>query len=81
MNPLSCLVVINVLVSKEPGVSMPAWDEGYKSYAHSSGVQNLEGVDLGEWTVYLFCDDTAFVAENPAVMDRLLNCYKTFTVR
>ena len=38
-------------------------------------------MDLGEWMVYLFCDDTAFVAENPAMMDILLNCYKTFTVR
>ena len=31
--------------------------------------------------VYLFCDDTAFVDENPAMMDKLLSCYKTFTVR
>jgi hypothetical protein len=81
LSPLLYLVVINVLVSKEPGVSMPAWDEGYREYAYSSGVQNLEGMDLGEWMVYLFCDDTAFVAENPAMMDVLLNCYKTFTVR
>ena len=36
-------------------------------------VQNLEGVDLGKWMVYLFCDDTAFVAENPNMMDVLLN--------
>ena len=28
-----------------------------------------------------FCDDTAFVAENPAMMDKLLDCYKTFIVR
>ena len=81
LSPLLYLVVINVLVSKEPGVSMPAWDEGYRKYAYSSGVQNLEGMDLGAWMVYLFCDDTAFVAENPAMMDVLLNCYKTFTVR
>ena len=81
LSPLLYLVVINVLVSKEPGVSMPAWDEGYREYAYSSGVQNLEGMDLGAWMVYLFCDDTAFVAENPAMMDVLLNCYKTFTVR
>ena len=38
-------------------------------------------MDLGEWMVYLFCDDTAFVAEDPNMMDVLLNCYKTFTVR
>ena len=31
--------------------------------------------------VYLFCDDTAFVAAEPAMMDKLLGCYKTFTVR
>jgi hypothetical protein len=73
--------VINALVSKEPEVDMPAWDEGYRTYAYSSGVQNLEEVNLGEWMVYLFCDDTAFVAENPAMMDLLLSCYKTFTIR
>ena len=81
LSPILYLVVINVLVSKEPGVDMPAWDEGYRAYAYSSGVQNLEGVDLGEWMVYLFCDDTAFVAEDPVMMDLLLSCYKTFTVR
>jgi hypothetical protein len=75
------LVVINVLVSKEPDASMPAWDGGYREYTYSSGVQNLEGIDLGELMVYLFCDDTAFVAEDPNMMDILLNCYKTFTVR
>ena len=68
-------------MAKEPNVSMPDWDEGYRNYAYSSGVQNLEHEGLGEWMVYLFCDDTAFVAENPVMMDRLLNCYKTFTVR
>ena len=31
--------------------------------------------------VYLFCDDTAFVAADPAMMEVLLTCYKTFTVR
>ena len=43
LSPLLYLVVINVLVSKEPDVSMPAWDKGYRSYAYSSGVQNPEG--------------------------------------
>ena len=61
-----------MLVSKEPNVSMPDWDIGYREYAYSSGVQTLEHSDLGEWMVYLFCDDTAFVAENPAMMDKLL---------
>ena len=59
LSPLLYMVVINALVSKEPGVSRPAWDEGYRRYAYNSGVQNLEGADLGEWMVYLFCDDTA----------------------
>ncbi len=81
MSPLLYLAVINVLVSKEPEVSMPAWNKGYRNYAYSTGVQNLEGIDLGEWIFYLFCDDTAFAAENPAMMDTLLGCYKTFTVR
>ena len=81
LSPILYLVVINVLVAKEPNVSMPDWDEGYRNYAYSSGVQNLEHEGLGEWMVYLFCDDTAFVAENPIMMDKLLNCYKTFTVR
>ena len=81
LSPILYLVVINVLVSKEPDVSMPDWDAGYREYAYSSGVQTLEHLDLGEWMVYLFCDDTAFVAENPAMMDKLLECYKTFTVR
>ena len=70
-----------MLVSKEPNVSMPDWDTGYREYAYSSGVQTLEHSDLGEGMVYLFCDDTAFVAENPAMMDKLLDCYKTFIVR
>ena len=43
--------------------------------------QNLEHVDLGEWMVYLFFDDTAFVASNPAMMDLLIGCCKTFTIR
>ena len=47
-------MVINVLVSKEPNVGMPAWDKGYREYAYISVVQNLEGVDLGEWMLYLF---------------------------
>ena len=81
LSPILYLVVINVLVSKEPGVEMPAWDEGYREYAYNSGVQPLEDVQLGEWMVYLFCDDTAFVASNPAMLDLLLGCYKTFTVR
>ena len=38
-------------------------------------------MDLGEWMVYLFYHDTAFVAENPAMMNIFLNCYKTFIVR
>ena len=81
LNPILYLVVINVLVSKEPNVSMPDWDDGYRAYAYSSGVQNLQDVNLGEWMVYLFCDDTAFVASNPAMVDLLINCYKTFTIR
>ena len=70
-----------MLVSKEPDVSMPDWDQGYRAYAYSNGVHNLEHVDLGEWMVYLFCDGTAFVASNPAMMDLLIGCYKTFTIR
>ena len=62
-------------------MSMPDWDKGYRAYAYSSGVQTLDGVDMGEWMVYLFCDDTAFVASNPAMMDLLIGCYKNFTIR
>ena len=61
LSPILYLVVINVLVSKEPNVSMPDWDTGYRAYAYSSGVQNLEHVHLGEWMVYPFCDDTALI--------------------
>ena len=46
LGPLLYLVVINVLVSKNPGVSIPAWDEGYRKYAHSSRMQKLDGMDL-----------------------------------
>ena len=62
---------------------MPDWDKGYRAYAYSSGVQTLEHdiVNLGEWMVYLLCDDTAFVASNPAMMDLLIGCYKNFTIR
>ena len=69
------LVVITVLVSKEPNVGMFDWDKGYRAYVYSSGVQNLEHVDLGEWMVYPFCDDTTFVASEPAMMDLLISCY------
>ena len=54
---------------------MPDWDEGYRAYAYQSGVQNLGHVDLGEWMVYLFCDETTFVASNPAMTDLLLGRY------
>ena len=63
-----------MLVSKEPNVGMPDWDKGYRAYAYSNGVQTLEHADLGEWMVSLFCDDTAFVASNPAMMDLLIGC-------
>ena len=39
LSPILYLVYINVLVSKEPDVSMSDWDEGYRAYAYSSGVQ------------------------------------------
>ena len=78
LSPILYLVVINVLVSKEPDVSMPDWDEGYRAYAYSSGVQTLEHVNLGEWMVYLFCDDTAFVASNPTMMDLLTGCLRLY---
>ena len=61
-------------------MSMPDWGDDCRHYAYSSGVQNLH-TDLEEWTVYLFCDDTSFVASDPAMMDLLLSCYKTFTIR
>ena len=58
------------------------WGSGPTAhYAYNSGVQNLEHVDLGEWMVYLFCDDTAFVASEPAMMDLLISCYTNFTIR
>lgn len=81
LSPILYLVVINALVSKEPDVEMPDWDEGYRTYAYSSGVQALEDVDMGEWMVHLFCDDTTFVASEPAMMNLLLGCHKAFTVR
>ena len=31
-------------------------------------------------TLIVICDDTAFVAESPAMMDKLLSYYKTFTI-
>ena len=31
LSPILYLVVINVLVSKEPNVSMPDWDKGYRA--------------------------------------------------
>ena len=48
LSPILYLVVINVLVSKESDVSMLDWDGGYRAYAYSSGVQNLEHVNLGD---------------------------------
>ena len=81
LSPILYLVVINVLVSKEPNVGMSDWDKGYRAYAYSSGVQNLEHVDLGEWMVYLFCDKTTFVASELAMMDLLISCYMNFTIR
>ena len=75
LSPILYLVVINVLVSKEPNVSMPDWDEGTGTMHTAVEFRTLEHEELGEWMVYLFCDDTAFVAENPAMMDKLLDCY------
>ena len=49
LSPILYLVVINVLVAKEPNVSMPDWDEGYRNYAYSSGVQ--KGWESG-WCTY-----------------------------
>ena len=62
---------------------MSDWDGhgGYRAYAYLSGAHSLEHVDLGEWMVYLFCGDTAFVAPNPAMVGLLIGCYKTFTIR
>ena len=36
LSPNMYLVVINILVSKEPNVSMSDWDKGYRKYAFSS---------------------------------------------
>ena len=38
---------------------MSDWDDDHRNYTYISGVQNLH-TDLGEWMVYLFCDDAAF---------------------
>ena len=59
LSPILYLVIINALVSKEPDVSMPDWDDNYRHYDYSSGVQSLH-TDLGEWMVYLLCGDTVF---------------------
>ena len=47
----------------------------------SAESQYVAGGIAALWMVYLFCDDTAFVASDSAMMDMLLNCYKTFTIR
>ena len=44
LSPVLDLVVINVLVSKDPDVSMPDWDEGSES--ETCGSRSVDGVSI-----------------------------------
>ena len=81
LSPILYLLIINALVSKPPGYSMPSWDQGFVLSAFTHGVQTLESrTDLGKWLVFLFVDDTAFVTDNELALQALLDCYHSFTV-
>ena len=78
LSPLLYLIIINTLVSKEPTHSMPEWDEQFRKEAYSQGVQLIATTMEGEWKVYLFVDDTAFLAEKTSDMNRILAAYNNF---
>ena len=69
---------INTLVSSEPGCEMPDWDKQFRKEAYKQGVQLIKKDMVGQWAVYLFVDDTAFLAERTEDMNRILAAYNNF---
>lgn len=78
LSPILYLIIINTLVSSEPGCEMPEWDKQFRKEAYSQGVQLIQKDMVGEWAVYLFVDDTAFLAEQTEDMNRILAAYNNF---
>ena len=78
LSPMLYLIIINTLVSKEPECEMPEWDKQFRREAYNQGVQLLEKEMVGKWMVYLFVDDTAFLAEHPEDMNKILKAYNNF---
>ncbi len=80
LSPILYLVIIDALVSDKPGTVMPDWDEGFIDIAFTQGVQTLKGdFSLGEWLVYLFVDDTAFVSRDIHTTNAMLMRYHNFS--
>ena len=80
LSPILYLLIINTLISDPPEAQMPGWDNGMIKRAFSQGVQRLKKrPDLGEWLLYLFVDDTAFVSRDIETTNEMLKCYHNFT--
>jgi hypothetical protein len=61
---------------------MPEWDNGMIHTAFSQGMQTLKDKPgLGEWIVYLFVDDTAFVSRDMDTTNEMLARYHNFTTK
>jgi hypothetical protein len=82
LSPILYLLIINALVADAPNNYMPDWDVGFMKTAFSHGVQPLRSrTDLGDWLVYLFVDDTAFVSTCTHTNNEMLARYHNFTVK
>ena len=57
---------------------MPEWDKEFRKEAYKQGVQLIKKEMVGQWAVYLFVDDTAFLAEKTEDMNRILAAYNNF---
>ena len=80
LSPILYLLIIDSLMSKAPNTHMPDWDNEFIKRAFMQGVQTLEDrLDLGDWLVYLFVDDTAFVSRDILTTNELLKRYQNFT--
>ena len=57
---------------------MPEWDKKFRGEAYKQGVRLIKKEMVVQWAVYLFVDDTAFLAEKPEDMNRILAAYNNF---
>ena len=48
MSPILHLIIINTLVSEEPGCEMPEWDNKFRGEAYKQGVQLIKTEMVGQ---------------------------------